>query len=129
MEFLDALWALTRLDLLLVAAFAVSVVVLFGLYHLSGRHFCQTCVAVAGLWILNLLLGFLPAWVTVFLMGQSIAGGAAMGRDHVSDRASFEDLPDRRRRLAKQFTYFGLLLGGTLGGVGLLLAAGHVPRG
>lgn len=95
--------------------------------RLWGLSFCQVCAAVTTVWVANLLVGFLPPWATILLMGQSVAGGAALGRDLVAGRFRFDALPETRRRLAKQTTYFTALVTGTAAAV--LLAAAAVPVG
>jgi hypothetical protein len=119
-----ALAATAVVAAVLAGAYVVWVLLMFASERLLGWSACQVCAAVSSVWAVNLFLGVFPAWVTVFLMGQSTAGLAALGRDWAAARFGFNGLPETRRRLTKQFTYFGFILAGTLGAV-LLAFATH----
>jgi hypothetical protein len=111
----------------LSASFVLWVLVFFATQRLWGVGFCQVCAAVSSVWVANLLFGFLPAWATVFLLGQSVAGGAAMLRDLAARRLNLDDLPYTKKRLAKQGSYFAFLVTGTV--VAVLLARAAVAVG
>lgn len=123
MDLLPALGGVTLLDAVLLASFVFWIFGMYAAWRLFRVKFCQVCVAVSSVWILNLAFPVLPLWATVLLMGQSVAGAAGLGRDRVSARFRFDERPDRERRLLKQLTYFALVLGGTLAAASILLLA------
>lgn len=123
MQVFDAALGLLKLDAILFAAFVLAIFGLFWTHKLFGFSFCQVCTAVSSVWILNILVRVLPTWVTIFLMGQSVAGGAALVRDRLSARFHANDRPDTERRLIKQLSYFGAILVGTLGAIAILAIA------
>lgn len=125
MEWTQAVRALALLDATLLAAFVLSVLAMLVSWRLFGLTFCQVCVAVSSVWVANLLFGFAPPWVTVLLMGQSVAGGAGMARDRVARRLEGGTRTDAQRRLVKQLAYFGAILAGTAGA--MLLAGWRYP--
>lgn len=73
---------------------------------------CSVCGAVVTVWSANLVFGFLPGWVTVLLIGQSVVGGATLLRDVLLVPRAPTMTPRRYQTLA-QLTWFGLILGGT----------------
>lgn len=116
------------LDVVLVVAFLAAVALVFLAWSVAKVRTCQVCLAVSSVWIGNLFLQALPAWVTVLLLGQSVAGGAALGRDWAGDRLRIEERPERERRLVKQGTYFAVLLAGTIAAaVIVMIAVPDVP--
>ncbi|MEA3203594.1 MAG: hypothetical protein QOI63_1269 [Thermoplasmata archaeon] len=120
-----ALAATGILAAVLAGAFVFWLLAMLAAERVLGWSACQVCATVSSVWVANLVLGFLPTWVTVFLMGQSTAGLAALGRDWAAARFGINALPDGRRRVAKQLAYFGFILAGTFAAV--LLAQLALP--
>lgn len=129
MELREALAGVLLLDGVLLASFVLSVLLVFATWNLAGVRVCQVCLAVSGVWVLNLFLQLLPPWTSVLLIGQSVAGGAALGRDWAAERLRAEERPERERRLVKQGAYFAFLLAGTLAAavICLLFVPGLAP--
>lgn len=101
---------------------------IFTAYGASNRlrlGFCSVCGAVATVWMLNDIVGYLPSWVTLLLMGQSVVGGATVLRNAGMENRRV-GMPARRFAAVAQVTWFGFILGGTfgLGVFGLLFVVG-----
>ena len=114
---------LTLLVGVLVASFLFWLTAVYLAHRVTGFFFCQVCLAISSVWISNLFLNVLPPWVTVFLMGQSVTGGAMLARDTISNHLKWNLLPGVPRQLRKQATFFGFILGLTLGAIALVAVA------
>lgn len=127
MDVLRAAADLLLLDTLLVVTFILVAAAMYASYRLTDRMFCQVCVAVSFVSVLNLVFRVLPNWMTIFLMGQSTAGSAGLVRDAAPRRWSRTHRSARRRPVAKQLVYFLALTGGTLAGAAGLSALLGLP--
>lgn len=102
----------------LVLSFLFWIFAAYGSSKMTRYGVCSVCGAVATIWGLNLVFQFLPGWVTLLLMGQSVTGGSAMLRD--ATMAPWRPKMDLREYTAvAQVVRFGFILAGTLG-LGLL---------
>ena len=119
----EAARGLLVLEATLAGAFVASVVGSYATHRLLRLRFCAVCAAVTLVWAGNLALQLLPPWVTVFLLGQSAAGVAGLGRDFLSARFGIDALPQARKRPLKQIAYLSVLLTATLAAAGILVVA------
>lgn len=111
--------------IVLTLSFAFWIFVAYGAMRFVKFGMCSVCGSVVSVWVLNLFFHFLPGWVTLLLLGQSVVGGASLFRDMILiPHAQRTNMPLARYGTIAQLLWFGLILGGTftLGMVGLTMA-------
>jgi hypothetical protein len=111
------------LGLALIVSFLLWIFVAYGTTRFFKFAVCSVCGSVVSIWGLNLVFHFLPAWIGLLLMGESVVGGATLFRNKLLVPRIARMSRTRYAALA-QVTWFGFILGGSLvlGTAGLLLA-------